>query len=145
MRRCNGACPCALDGRDIMAHAKAGYCPEKKYGDGIAPAGWDALPVVAIGDVPPPVPRLMSNGPGDVVKAVLSWLGYDAGTDCGCEAMRQQMNEWGWRGCWQRRHWIVAWFKARGKERGVALTAAGLFIELRRAMRERNENQRKES
>ena len=119
---CNGPCACTIDGRDIIEHARANYCPERKYGDGIART-WPRTP--------------LAPGPGDVVKTVLSRLGYDAGPNCGCEVMRQRMNTWGWWGCWRHRGEILEWFKARGKERGVELTTAGLFIELRRAWRER--------
>jgi len=39
-RPCSGACVCLKDGIDITIHAKTGYCPEKRYGDGIKPDGW---------------------------------------------------------------------------------------------------------
>lgn len=29
--KCHGPCPCAVDGRDIIDHAKAGDCPKSRY------------------------------------------------------------------------------------------------------------------
>jgi hypothetical protein len=40
-RPCSGKCVCTLDGHDIIEHAMAHYCPDKRYGDGVKPAGWD--------------------------------------------------------------------------------------------------------
>lgn len=54
-RACAGTCPCTLDGVDIHAHAAAGYCPEKRFGDGIKPPGWDAgtfrLPIASDAEI----------------------------------------------------------------------------------------------
>jgi hypothetical protein len=41
-RSCSGPCACTVDGCDIRDHAKANYCPQKKFGDGVTPAGWNA-------------------------------------------------------------------------------------------------------
>jgi len=30
---CNGPCPCTVDGRDIIDHAKSGDCPKGKYSE----------------------------------------------------------------------------------------------------------------
>lgn len=78
-----------------------------------------------------------SSGPGDVVKLVLSRLGYAATGNCGCEAMRRRMNEWGYLGCWRHRAELVAWFTAKAKEAGVDLAPAGLWKLLRQAWREK--------
>ena len=48
-KSCDGVCPCPRDGRSIRDHASAGYCPDKKYGDGVAPAGWADVPIVSRG------------------------------------------------------------------------------------------------
>ena len=109
----DGRCACLVDDVDIAEHADAGYCPKRYFGSGVKP----------------------SAGPGDVLHVVLQRLGYPA---CGgCRRMRRQMNAWGWWGCWRHRDELLAWFKAKGKERGVKLTVSGLFRELGRAWRRR--------
>lgn len=40
---CAGPCPCTVDGSDILAHAKAEYCPHPdgpEFGDGVKPEVW---------------------------------------------------------------------------------------------------------
>lgn len=98
-----GACACTVDGRDIMAHAKANYCPHPegpRYGDGKEPEGWSnvsivlpsgwtmpaAIPSVTIVPVPriqwPPVVRVVARlakagevGIGDTVQRLLAGVG----------------------------------------------------------------------
>jgi hypothetical protein len=58
-------------------------------------------------------------GPGDVVKLLLAKIGYRPHANCGCEAFRQQMNTWGWRGCLRRRKEIIDWFASKAREQGL--------------------------
>lgn len=37
---CGGKCVCTLDCVDIIAHARDGYCPKKKFGDGARPMNY---------------------------------------------------------------------------------------------------------
>lgn len=68
---CAGPCPCTVDGRDIIDHAKAHDCPRGNY----AARG--------LGDV---VARVLSvTGVAGVVKAV-------AGKDCGCAKRQARLN-----------------------------------------------------
>jgi hypothetical protein len=93
-------------------------------GDGIAcehgyPWGWKRDRAA------PPAPE--PTGPGDTVKAVLSKLGIHSKKGCGCAAMQAQMNAWGYRGCWQHRQEIEAWFRAKAEEAGIQLNAGLLW------------------
>lgn len=36
-RPCRGPCPCLIDGKDIIEHARAGECPKGKYTEPIQP------------------------------------------------------------------------------------------------------------
>lgn len=108
--RCAGECRCAIDGVDIIQHAKSGQCP-KGYFDGVSM---------------PAIPDTLS-GPGDVIKLVFAKMGYISGGDCGCETMRKQMNDWGYWGCWKHRSELVEWFNAKAKEAGVQVTPAGIM------------------
>ena len=118
---CMGACPCTVDDRDIIAHAKAGYCPHPdgpKYGAADKPDGWDALPIAVAGEPPPPpepfprekwpwsvriIARLKQNGEqgiGDTLARLIAGVGgeqYKAlmeaiGVDCGCAARQAHLN-----------------------------------------------------
>jgi hypothetical protein len=119
-RPCGGACPCTVDGRDIRAHRDAGYCPEKKFGDGIKPVAWDDVPVVQVGQVIPPkptqpVPRDQwplivrglamlateaDKGVGDTLARLLAHVGGEKykritkrlGYDCKCSAGQANLN-----------------------------------------------------
>lgn len=49
--RCGGHCPCKVDHREILDHAKANYCPLGKFGTTAKPDGWVAgLPIQEISD-----------------------------------------------------------------------------------------------
>jgi len=130
-RPCAGPCPCTLDGRDIIDHAQANYCPLGKFG-GDKPVGWEDGPKLP---PPAPVPVSSQRGPGDVVKIVLAKLGYKAAGDCGCESMRQKMNAWGWWGCWKHRQEITAWFATKAREQGITVDGRGVMALLIAARR----------
>lgn len=47
LRQCDGQAPCTVDNKSIIAHIGANYCPHpvvRRFGDGVKPDGWDALP-----------------------------------------------------------------------------------------------------
>ena len=60
--------------------------------------------------------RPSKPGVGDLVAKLAHAVGCVEQPGCGCEAMRQQMNRWGWTGC--VRHWsdIQAHFIKHGGE-----------------------------
>lgn len=72
-----------------------------------------------------PDPALV-GGPGDIVKIILDKLGIKPTRNCGCEAMRRQMNEWGYTGCWKHRDIIAEWFRAKAVEAGSDLSVSGI-------------------
>ena len=79
---CRGPCPCPVDRRDISAHAQAGYCPERQFGDGAEPVGWADVPEVA---------DARSRGLGDTVARLAAAVGIEP---CGgCEKRRAKLNE----------------------------------------------------
>ena len=78
-------------------------------------------------------------GPGDVVKWVLTRMGYEqlpgnrvrcpngkSVSNCSCESMRRQMNTWGMRGCLKKanRQVIADWFAKRAEKCGMEVTRA---------------------
>lgn len=117
-----GPCACTVDGVDIIHHTEADYCPypsAPRYGDGVRPGGWDALPKAGESEAVPvqqPVPRdawplavrvLASRGRdgergvGDTAKRLLHRMGADGlsrlyekvtGRDCGCGDRQERMN-----------------------------------------------------
>lgn len=103
------------------------------------------------GRVTPTLPtptRAPQRGPGDAVALVLAKLGYKSTEhglvcpdgkrmgQCGCEAMRRKMNEWGYVGCWRRRKEIGAFFVQQAARCGVALDSAGVLALMKAALRE---------
>lgn len=127
LRNCNGSCPCLIDSRDIVAHADSGYCPHPEgahFGDGVVPANWANIATIDVASLPAPASSpAQTSGPGDVVRNVLACLEIRAASNCGCEAMRQSMNQWGWWGCWKRRREIVEWFSLKAKEQEITIDA----------------------
>jgi hypothetical protein len=87
-----------------------------------------------------PVPRRArfddARAPGNVVERVLTKMGYTKVRGCGCAAMRDRMNEWGWRGCIRRRSEIVAWFLEKAKEQRIVVTPLLVATMLISTMRE---------
>lgn len=77
-----------------------------------------------------------STGPGDVVKLVLSRMGYQLHPNCGCEEFRQQMNAWGWRGCIRRRGQIIEWFALKARERDIQVTDASIWSLVRAGLKD---------
>jgi len=75
-------------------------------------------------------------GPGDVVKLVLSRLGYRPHANCGCDEFRQTMNAWGWRGCFRRRAQVVQWFAEKAREQGIAVDDANLWSLVRAGLKD---------
>lgn len=69
---------------------------------------------------------LLTSGPGDLVKIILDTLGIKPTRNCGCEAMRRRMNEWGYRGCWTHREEISEWFRAKAVEAGIEINIGGI-------------------
>lgn len=72
----------------------------------------------------------LSNGPGDLIAIITKQLKFSVG-GCGtCEAYRQQMNKWGWWGCWKKREQITKWLVSKAKEKNINIaneTMMGLF------------------
>jgi hypothetical protein len=61
----------------------------------------------------------LTSSPG----SLLAWLifrvtGERGHADCNCDRRRRAMDRWGWRGCWKRRHAIVAWVVEEARHRG---------------------------
>lgn len=111
------------------------------------PEGWpDCWRGWKLGEKPePPAPKprtvavparraASKPGPGDRLKSILVRLGYEelgGGqlrcangkqlTNCGCEAMRRKMNDWGYAGC--RKNWreLRTWFRDKAAKCGVQL------------------------
>ncbi len=69
-------------------------------------------------------------GPGDLVKIILQKLGHEVRegklycangkpvSGCGCRAMQEMMNAWGYLGCIKRMKRIVDWFSKKAKDCG---------------------------
>ncbi|QOV90879.1 hypothetical protein [Humisphaera borealis] len=87
--RCNGVCPCVVDGRDIAEHAALDLCPRGHYrcrglGDLVA----RVLNRTGIA-------RLAKRAIADL-RQVNRWLlpdGAESEPDCSCEARRVAMNK----------------------------------------------------
>jgi hypothetical protein len=70
---CAGFCPCPADGKDVVAHQEAMYCPRGYFGTGEYPVGWE------------------SRGLGDVVAKITHAVGIHP---CGgCKKRREEWNE----------------------------------------------------
>lgn len=121
-RPCNGPCACLKDGRDIIAHAESGYCPIKKFGAGVEPAGWAEVAAIDVRELPAPQPpappdplppdrwprevRMVADlaergdrGLGDTIERELAGAGEtfkrlmkQIGVDCGCTERRAWLN-----------------------------------------------------
>lgn len=77
--------------------------------------------------------------PGDMLAYLICRVtGFAAREGCGCRARREQMNTWGWVGCWRHRRTIVSWLAAAAKKAGVECPEATLAGLLRAAWRERH-------
>lgn len=133
---CRGRKHCATCrslGNDGISFRRSTAKYSAGIGDGIAcPHGvpWDWKPTPGEPRRPPPPAAATEEergGPGDLVKSVLSAMGVTARPDCGCEAMRRRMNEWGYRGCWNNRQEIEEWFRAKAAEQGVAFSVVSLW------------------
>ena len=75
-------------------------------------------------------------GPGDVVKVVLTRLGYRIGPQCGCDEFRQKMNGWGWLGSWSHRAEIVDWFIAKAREQNIPVQRETMWSLVRAGMKD---------
>lgn len=84
------------------------------------PAKPTAVPTAA------PAAPTFTGGPGDLVKIILDKLGIKPTRNCGCEAMRRRMNEWGYLGCWTHREEISEWFRAKAVEAGIEINIGGI-------------------
>jgi hypothetical protein len=142
----SGPCACLRDGRDIIAHMDRQYCPHPdgpRFGDGKQPADWHLVPTVKL-----TIKQRTPSGPGEVMRSVLVSLGfrYDAAglrcpsgamvSACGCEAMRQQMNRWGYLGCLRHRRELVKWFAGKAGECGIDIGAPGIMALLRAGLKQ---------
>jgi len=74
-----------------------------------------------------PRAAVIASGPGDVVKIVLEKMGHKSAGGCGCEAMRQKMNAWGYWGCLKHRAELVEWFTAKAKEAKIEIDGDGIW------------------
>lgn len=74
-----------------------------------------------------------TGGAGDLVKIILDKLGIKLTRNCGCEAMRRRINEWGYAGCWTHRKELADWFMTKATEAGVKLNAGDVLRLLTRA------------
>jgi hypothetical protein len=82
---------------------------------------------------PPPVTR-RPPGPGDVLAAVIRKLGFSKTCGCGCAAMQDQMNDWGWLGCFERRDDILAFMKTKADTAGVPFDEATVWAAVKAAL-----------
>jgi hypothetical protein len=75
-RPCAGPCPCKVDGKDIIQHAEAAYCPHPdgpKFGTNEYPVGWE------------------SRGLGDTIAKIAAAVGIKP---CGrCKKDRVRLNK----------------------------------------------------
>lgn len=94
--RCNGPCPCTIDGRNIIDHARSGDCPKGYYTGTPQPAPpWPAWATaiqnrrkpgeVGVGDT---LARIFSRFGGNAFKRALKRFGVK----CGCGARQEAMN-----------------------------------------------------
>jgi hypothetical protein len=65
--------------------------------------------------------------PGNVVAIILKKLGYQSHKGCGCRALAEQMNKWGWRGCIRNREVLIKWFAIKAEESGIEITKDSLW------------------
>ena len=96
---CGGPCPCTVDGRDILDHAKSGDCPKGYFAEPekMPPRAAATAPISA-GETAtaPDIPLA-----GDVVESIAKRIGADrlarlwekwTGVPCGCAERREKLN-----------------------------------------------------
>ena len=76
------------------------------------------------------------TGPGNVLKSLIALIGIPQTSSCGCSGMQQQMNQWGYIGCWQHKDDIVAWLVAKAKEHNMVVQSETVHGLLAAAARE---------
>lgn len=121
---CQGACPCPIDGRDILVHIQAGECPIGLFKDAPAPVAPTSKPLYAKVFNPPPrdewplLARVMSKlassediGVGDTIARIAGgemlkrWYKKLSGSDCGCTERQMILNRiYPYRNRWGQRH-----------------------------------------
>lgn len=94
-QRCNGPCPCLVDGADIIDHATKASCPLGKFSEPEAPA-------TAAGSIGEPAKQeALIPLPGDLIEAVAKRIGLDrlakfwerrTGKPCGCAERKEKIN-----------------------------------------------------
>jgi hypothetical protein len=77
--------------------------------------------------------------PGDLLAWIIRKVtGVQPGPYCSCRQRQQQMNEWGWKGCFTNRSTILAWIADEAGKRGHVVGRAAALDLLRSAVRELN-------
>lgn len=62
--------------------------------------------------------------PGSVLKVAIRLVtGEQPSSGCGCTDRAEQMNAWGWWGCWKQRKTIAGWLVEEARQRGHTLEA----------------------
>ena len=125
-----GLLPLLVRGKLVASDQPVDFeCPHEM------PWGYVA-PEVPVQAAPAPFPTACTgDGPGSVVKSVLTSVGIESMPGCGCEAMCSQMNRWGWTGCLVRLPELVSWFSEKARERGIKVSLAKLGLALGAALR----------
>lgn len=115
-------------------------CPYGKPFGFIPPKPSASIPSHPNAPKPPPRNRL---SPGNVVATVLHKMGYAQTPDCGCAQFAAQMDKWGWRGCFSHRADIVAWFKAKADQSGIAIDGPGVWALVRGGIKDQMRRRKK--
>lgn len=75
--------------------------------------------------------------PGDLLAWIIRKVtGIEPGPYCSCRQRQEQMNEWGWLGCFRKRATILTWISDEAGKRGHAIGRAAALDLLRAAVRE---------
>lgn len=99
-----GACPCTIDGRDIIQHAEARQCPQGRYPHDMAC------------ESPPPPEPPPPPGVGTELKALLKRRGIIPVAGCSCNAHAREMDARGPAWCAANIPAIVAWMKVEAEK-----------------------------
>lgn len=70
----------------------------------------------------PPEERKRRLKPGSLLATAIHHVTKETGTStCNCTARMNQMNAWGWWGCWRHRRTIAGWLTEEAAKRGHAI------------------------
>jgi hypothetical protein len=94
------------------------------------------------------VPRIVQHDepkilqPGDMLARLIERMIGEVPGDCACSSRQEQMNQWGWWGCWKHRNDIIGWLCEEAANRGHETEPVGaraLFVAVLKELRNRKQ------